>query len=76
MRRENSRQNQRRETHREKTKELKIYSKRQTFWGYQMSVFPLFILSLERLVLLHHCQLMIYLVTKHIVTHLTESVVL
>lgn len=62
-RRENCRENQRRGKSRETEKELKIYLK--TFWGYKMSVFPHFSLSLERLVLLHHWhQLVINLVTK------------
>lgn len=51
-RRENCRENQRSGKCRETEKELKIYLK--TLWGYMMSVFPHFSLSLERLILLHH----------------------
>lgn len=50
---------------RDETKDLKIYSEEHTF--------PRFNLSLERLVLPHHCRLVIHFVTKQIVTHLTKE---
>lgn len=78
VKKENSRRNQRRRRRRIKNRQRNWrFIQRATFRGYQMSLYPCCKFSLKRLVFLpHHCQLVINFVTKQIVTHLTNIVVL